>query len=274
MHRYTQRIKPVVHGRSLKEGLVLFSRILASSLVCLLVIRTVWAQDAARTFELETSDGITIHGDLHLPDGVEHPPLILAFHQGGGDGRGEYAPIIPRLLAEGYAVMTIDQRRGGDVFGGTNRTVEGLPEDAAYSYCDAYPDLEAALTHARSLAFDRIIAWGSSYSATLAIRLAAQYPSYLDRVIAFSPAAGEPMGACQPREPASRLTIPAMMIRPEREASIETVAADLDAFRRMGHDVYVSPGGSHGSSVLVSGRTGAPTDEVWERVLSFLGPAE
>lgn len=258
----------------MKSGLVLFSRILASSLVCLLVIRTVWAQEAVHTFELETSDGVTVHGDLHQPEGVERPPLILAFHQGGGDGRGEYAPIIPRLLSEGYAVMTIDQRKGGEVFGGTNRTVAGLPEDAEYSYCDAYPDLDAALAYARTLEFKRIIAWGSSYSATLAIRLAAQYPSYLDRVIAFSPASGEPMGACQPRGPASRLGIPALMIRPEREAAIETVAADLDAFRGMGHEVYVSPGGSHGSSVLVSGRTGAPTEEVWERVLSFLGSSD
>lgn len=78
------------------------------------------------------------------------------------------------------------------------------------------------------------------------------------------------MGDCQPRQYAAQITIPALMIRPEREAAIETVADDLTAFTEMGHQVYVSPGGSHGSSILVEERTGTPTTEAWERVLSFL----
>lgn len=78
------------------------------------------------------------------------------------------------------------------------------------------------------------------------------------------------MVGCQPIEPASRLEVPALMVRPEREAAIDFVAADLAAYRDMGHDVYISPGGSHGSSILVEARTGASTEEAWNRVLSFL----
>jgi len=251
--------------------LIQYSRAIAAGLVLLLVIQTVRAQEASRSFELETEDRITIYGDLYEPENIEHPPLILAFHQGGGDGRGEYAPIIPRLLQAGYAVMSIDQRRGGEVFQGTNRTVAGLSDGAEYTYCDAYPDLKATLDYARTQGFGKLIAWGSSYSAALVIKLAAEFPNDIARVLAFSPASGDPMAGCEPRDPASRLTLPALIVRPEKEAELEWVSADLDAFRNMGHEVYVSPGGSHGSSVLVEARTGAPAEEAWARVLSFLG---
>lgn len=254
----------------LNRRLILVSRVLACGLACLLSVQSVHAQKAVQSFELETADGITIFGDIHEPEHIKRPPLILAFHQGGGDARGEYTPIIPRLLSEGFAVMTIDQRQGGNVFEGTNRTVAALPDGVEYGFCDAYPDLEAALDYARKQSFGRIIAWGSSYSAALAIRLAADHSEELDRVIALSPASGDPMTGCQPVEPASRLSIPALMIRPEREAAIDFVAADLQAYREMGHEVYISPGGSHGSSILVEERTGAPTDEAWEVVLAFL----
>ena len=268
MHRNLERNGP------LNTLLILLSRSLAVGLVGLLVIQSVWAQEAAQSFELETADGITVFGDIYEPEHVKRPPLILAFHQGGGDARGEYTPIIPTLVRQGFAVMIIDQRRGGEVFGGTNRTVAALPEGADYSYCDAYPDLEAALAFARTQSFGRIIAWGSSYSATLALQLASEYPTDLDRVIAFSPASGEPMGDCQPREYAAQITIPALMIRPEREAAIESVADDLTAFSEMGHDVFISPGGSHGSSVLVEERSGNPATEAWERILSFLNAGQ
>lgn len=228
------------------------------------------AQEASRSFDILTADSVTVFGDVYEPANVKRPPLILAFHQGGGDARGEYTPIIPRLLAEGYAVMTIDQRQCGGVFEGVNRTVEALPDGVEYGFCDAYPDLEAALSYAQTQGFGRIIAWGSSYSAALAIRLAADHPEEVDRVVALSPASGDPMVGCQPIEPASRLEVPALMVRPEREAAIDFVAADLAAYRDMGHDVYISPGGSHGSSILVEARTGASTEEAWNRVLSFL----
>lgn len=245
------------------------NRGLILGLLGLLLLTPARAQEG-RSFTLETADGVTVYGEIHEPAHIKRPPLILAFHQGGGDSRGEYAPIIPRLLAEGFAVLTIDQRSGGDAFGGANRTVNGLPEGTEYGFCDALPDLEAALAYARTQRFGDIIAWGSSYSATLALYLAASHPESIQRVVALSPAGGDPMVGCQPQEAASRLTMPALMVRPEREAAIDFVAADLQAFRDMGHEVYISPGGSHGSSLLVPERTGAPTDEAWNRVLAFL----
>ena len=159
-----------------------------------------------------TADSVTVYGDVYEPENVKRPPLILAFHQGGGDARGEYTPIIPRLLAAGFAVMTIDQRQGGAVFEGENRTVAALPDGVEYTYCDAYPDLEAALGYAQRQGFGRIIAWGSSYSATLVLQLAANHGDVLDRVISFSPArmrsvTSQAQGACQMWPAGSRLML-------------------------------------------------------------------
>ena len=98
-----------------------------------------------RTFTTEASDGVVVHGEVYTATGVDpKAPLILLFHQGAGDSRGEYTPLVPRLLDEGYNLVAIDQRRGGDRFEGVNRTLAGVP-GREFSYCDVMPDLRAAL---------------------------------------------------------------------------------------------------------------------------------
>ncbi len=106
------------------------------------------AQSSSEAVTFIADDGVTLHADLHRASDDLAAPLILLFHQGGGGVRGEYANILPRLLAEGYHVLATDLRRGGDRFGPANRTVAALPPDAEYGYCDAYPDVEAALAFA------------------------------------------------------------------------------------------------------------------------------
>ena len=66
----------------------------------------------------EAADGVTLYGDLYIGPEGKAGPLILAFHQGGGDARGEYGAIAPRLVQFGYSVLTIDQRSGGERLGG------------------------------------------------------------------------------------------------------------------------------------------------------------
>jgi len=227
------------------------------------------------SFTLTTADGFTVYGHLHRPDGFEVSdsvgvPLILAFHQGGASGEAEYAPIIPRLLRREYAVLTIDQRRGGDRFMGYNQTAAAFDAENV-SYCDAYNDLEAAFAYALTLeGIDEIIAWGSSYSATLAVKLAVNHPELISRVLAFSPASGEPMTGCSVLSLAFQLQQPALFLRPKSEMSIGSVAADLSAFARMGHEIYIASPGAHGSSMLVSERVEGNTSETWNTVIRFL----
>ena len=56
-------------------------------------------------------------------------------------------------------------------------------------YCDVYPDLEAALAFALEEAgVSQVIIWGSSYSASLVYRLAAEHPNEVSALVAASPA--------------------------------------------------------------------------------------
>ena len=237
--------------------------------------RVVWQYDstAPQEVSLETGDGVTLSGDLYMAHGAS-APLILLFHQGASNARAEYLPVAPRLIDAGFNLLAIDQRRGGDRFGGLNRTVSRTTGNG-YSYCDCYADLEAALRFAHAeLEANRIIAWGSSYSAALVFRLGVEHAEDIDRILAFSPASGEPMDGCQPEPFASQIEIPALVLRPAREMELEHVAAQFRTLSDMGHRMYVADPAVHGSSMLNPNRVKGDIEPTWQTVLQFLAPDE
>lgn len=145
------------------------------------------ADTGFETVDFPTGGGLEARADLYEPKAPSRT-LILLFHQAGWS-RGEYRQIAPKLVALGYRAMAVDQRSGKGVNGVPNETArraaqKGLPR----GYLDAYADLEAALAYARDhLHAERVIAWGSSYSASLVLRLAAEHPDEVAAVVAFSP---------------------------------------------------------------------------------------
>jgi alpha-beta hydrolase superfamily lysophospholipase len=227
----------------------------------------------SRAVSFIATDGVTVHADIYMAPGDDKAlPLILLFHQAGGDSQGEYTPIIPRLLAAGYNVIGVDQRVGGTRFGGTNRTVNGLTEEAD-GYCSAYPDLEVALNFAMEQGFSGPrAAWGSSYSAALVLRLAAENGSRLSAALSFSPASGAPLADCHPDDFAPRIKIPALLLRPEGEVTARAGREQFQRFADAGLQTYISHPGTHGSSMLVEARveSGQGVEETWKVVLEFL----
>jgi pimeloyl-ACP methyl ester carboxylesterase len=145
------------------------------------------ANPGVESIDFPTDGGIQGHGDVYVSKN-ESATLILLFHQAGWS-RGEYREIAPKLVAAGYRVMAVDQRSGGAVNGVQNQTHRRATKmGLARSYLDAYADLEAALAYARTeLGVARIIVWGSSYSASLVFRLAAEHPKTVTAVMAFAP---------------------------------------------------------------------------------------
>lgn len=137
--------------------------------------------------DFPTADGIKARADVYSAKN-ESAALVLLFHQ-AGCSRGEYREIAPKLVELGYRVMAVDQRSGGSVNGVPNETHRrATKKRLARSYLDAYADLEAALDYAReNLKVERVIVWGSSYSASLVFRLASKRPDHVDAVMAFSP---------------------------------------------------------------------------------------
>ncbi|MGB5697164.1 MAG: alpha/beta fold hydrolase [Polyangiales bacterium] len=145
------------------------------------------ADDGFKGVDFPSAGGIDAHADLYQPKN-RSATLILLFHQAGWS-RGEYREIAPKLVEAGYRVLAVDQRSGGAIRGVSNETAKRAVEKAQpRGYADAYADLEAALTYARSvLKAKRVVAWGSSYSASLVFRLAAEHAGEVNAVVAFSP---------------------------------------------------------------------------------------
>lgn len=221
-----------------------------------------------------TVDGVTIFGDWYeRSTEASDSKIALLLHQGGSNSRAEYATTIPTLRMLGYNVLALDLRRGGSRFGGTNRTVESLSIETP-GYCDAFADLEAGLTFLNGAGHDGpFVVFGSSFSAALAIQLAATRPEAIAAVLAFSPASGDPMAGCQPEQFISQLKGPGLILRPAPELHYGTVNAQLQLFREAGLQTYVARNGVHGSSMLNPRRVLGTVNENWEAVLAFLAEA-
>ncbi len=208
------------------------------------------------TITTQTADGVTIFGEPYFGALGPDAPLILLFHQGGSNGRGEYAGIAAWLNENGYRAIAWDQRSGGDLYGEANRTVAGITDGAEYGYCDAAPDLQAALDYvqAEKLA-ERIVIWGSSYSGALVFGLAADNPAEVTGLIAFSPASGEPMADCLARTWINDVDAPIFVLRPAMEMERDSPIEQRDILLAAGADFVVLEDGVHGSSMLVDERT-------------------
>jgi len=226
----------------------------------------------AKTVEVhfDAADGVRIYGDIYRSADGDNAPVILLFHQGGGDARGEYTQIAIRLMDNGYNVLAIDQRAGGDRFGGGNRTMAAL-DGQEYGYCDAYPDLEAALSYMRAEGFDgRLAIWGSSYSAALAFQLVVKNSDEVSALLGFSPSSGAPLADCSLLPYISQIDVPALALRPQGEFEVESVQAQMKEFEAHGIQTYVANPGVHASSMLNAERVGASTEAAWTVVLEFL----
>ncbi len=219
-----------------------------------------------------TPDSIRIFGDLYELD--KKGTTILLFHQGGSNARGEYGPIIPRLIEQGYNILAIDQRVGGQYYGNYNRTLANIPTNVygdGYGYCDAYNNLESALDFMIESGFSGdMIVWGSSYSASLAIQLANHRQSDFDGVLAFSPASGGPMGDCLPDQYFETVNIPLLILNSPSEMEREDSKLQFELASKHGHQTYAPKNGVHGSSMLVEERVGSGVEDTWAVVLSFL----
>lgn len=145
---------------------------------------TIGGEERTHRVELNASDGVKVHGSLYLPkDEGKSRVVALMFHQAGSNA-DEYKDIAPKLVERGISCLAIDQRSGGTMWGRDNQTVRDSGR-SDWTYEDAYKDLQAAYAWAVEHKYGRIIVWGSSYSASLALRLASE--NQVAAVIAFSP---------------------------------------------------------------------------------------
>ena len=153
----------------------------------LLVISALFANDDKNIITFISEDSIKIYAKSYIKYS-DNRPFIILFHQAGWS-HGEYNEIAPTLNELGYNCLAINQRSGGEVNNTINLTNKNAKElGKSTTYIDAYPDMRAALKFVQyNYKSEKIIVWGSSYSAALSLKLASEFDKEIHGVIAFSP---------------------------------------------------------------------------------------
>ena len=158
-----------------------------SALLIFILLYPTAASSGPVQVEFNSKDGITISADLYKGH-PEKAPFIVLFHRAGWS-RGEYLSIVPRLSRMGFNCMAVDQRSGGEVNGVINRTrISAVKSGRATGFLDAEKDMLSSVRFAReNHAKGPLILWGSSYSASLVIKIVGEHPGICDGALAFSP---------------------------------------------------------------------------------------
>jgi dienelactone hydrolase len=146
-----------------------------------------YSQSNHKLINFQSEDGVEISADLYMIH-PETAPFIVLFHQANWS-RGEYNEIAPKLNAMGYNCLAVDLRSGGMINNVTNITkLNATKAMKSTQYVDALADMSSAVNYAReNFATDKLIIWGSSYSSSLSLVLAAEMEEQIDAVLAFSP---------------------------------------------------------------------------------------
>jgi dienelactone hydrolase len=259
---FLSRRKFVIVGSLVGIGIVM---IMINLLVSIVTAK------GTQTMDFQSADGLKITADIYVVHDTKTTPFIVMFHQASWS-RGEYREIAPRLNIMGYNGMAVDLRSGNSVLGVHNRTAERAEElGKQTSFVDATQDMIAAIKFARSQFHPpKLLIMGSSYSASLALKIAGDYPDLADGVIAFSPGeyfekAG--MGYTWILDSAPKITVPVFIASANMEKNrwyniFEAVSSDEKLS-------YIPPeGGKHGARSLW--KRYPESEEYWIMLETFL----
>lgn len=221
----------------------------------------------AKEVTLEADDDVRVFGTFREAVG-EGRGIVLLFHQARSN-RHEYDPTIPVINRAGFDTLAIDQRSGGEMWGRENETVDRLGRSR--DYLDAYADMAAALAWAERQGYTTVVAVGSSYSASLVFRLAAENPKSIDAVASFSPGEYFKDRPDYVKNHAAKVAVPifATCAGDENERLDEVLRkADGERVTRFRQEK-----GVHGASALRRDRNPQGYDEVREAFIGFLKKA-
>ena len=132
----------------------------------------------------KSSDSLVVVAHLYEMDSSY--PFIILLHQ-GNYSKGEYKEIAISLLKLKYNCLAVDLRYGGTVNSVPNQTAINAKESRVLrSMYDARLDIEAAINYISSISDQKIILFGSSFSATLALKIG-KSDDRVKAIIAYSP---------------------------------------------------------------------------------------
>lgn len=218
------------------------------------------------TITFKANDGTSVTADLYMAHKADAPFIIL-YHQ-AGYSRGEYRSIAPQLNAMGFNCLAVDQRSGDKVNGVINETHKGaVASKLPTEYLDAIPDMEAAYLYVKySIKPDKIILWGSSYSAAILFYLGSVHHKNLSGILCFAPGNYFKINNKELKTFAARITCPVFVTSAKSE--FKNWNSIYDQIRSDKSYFLPESEGKHGSKALWSDNPSH--QEYWAAVTKFL----
>lgn len=211
----------------------------------------------------QAKDGLVVTADLYAVS--DSLPVIILCHQ-ARSSRGEYVETAVKLNGLGFNCLAVDLR-SGDVSNGIKNETAALAKEKNFphEYLDAEQDIAAAIDYTYKKYHKKVILFGSSYSASLALKTAV-HNDLVSYVIAFSP--GEYFGEeLHLAKAIKKLKLPVFLTSAKGES--EDVKVLFDAISSKDKVQFIPKSeGMHASKVLWSD---CPSNqEYWDALISFL----
>lgn len=218
---------------------------------------------AQTTITFPAKDSVTITADLYFVS--DTLPYMVLCHQ-AGYSRGEYRETAWKFIKLGFNCIAVDARSGKEVKGVENETaISAKEKNKPTTYLDAEKDIIAAINYAYKKSGKQIILVGSSYSASLAMKIGTTNKK-VKAVIAFSP--GEYFGdKLNLKSAISNYSKPLFVTSAKGEApEVTTLISNIQS--PLVTQFVPKEEGIHGSSALW--KSTPNYNEYWREIIIFL----
>ena len=218
------------------------------------------------TIHFNASDGLKITADLYMAHEASAPFIIL-YHQ-AGYSRGEYLSIAPKLNAMGFNCLAVDQRSGDQVNKIVNQTnKEAVKQNKPTEYLDALADIEAAYLYVKhGIKPNKLILWGSSYSAAIMFYMGSAHHDNLSGILTFAPGEYFKINGKEIKNYATRVTVPVFVTSAKSEyGNWKSIYANVKSKKSF---FLPETEGKHGSKALWENNPSQAA--YWAAVTDFL----
>lgn len=215
------------------------------------------------TITFLSKDGVIITADLYFVS--DTLPYMILCHQ-AGYSRGEYKETGPKFTKFGYNCIALDARAGLEVNDVKNETAFGAKaKNKPLTFLDAEQDIISAIDYAYKKSNKKVVLVGSSYSASLALKIGTTNDK-VKAVIAFSP--GEYFeNKLNLKEAVKNFDKPLFVASSKAEAP-EVTALIKDIKSQKKQQCTPSGKGDHGSKALW--KSSPDYHEYWMALLMFM----
>lgn len=212
----------------------------------------------------QSPDGLTVLADLYQT-GDKSDPLIIMYHQ-SASSRGEYRDIAPGLTRMGFNCLAVDLRWGKQDFWnkvpnetaaafGSVAMIDAYEDSPEYRQREVWPrmwdsvkDMEAAVSWVRGQGYTgKLITWGSSFSAMLQFKQAAENDE-IDGLISYSPGEYNESDTTMLSRWLVEIDQPTLLVAGQDSSEYRMVAPIHDTLS--GSRLFHALKGRHGSSIL------------------------